>query len=1114
MACPSSMKVKGLNKVGLISAGLWLSFLIAGMIYGQTVSGTLNGRVTDPSKATVPGVTVVAVEEETKARRTTITNEEGFYQIPFAPIGQYSVTFSMPGFKTLVRPHIEVRLNNTTVLDASLEIAAQAEVVTVTGDAPVIDTSGGELKTSFDSRHIDNKPIFDRNMLALAEDIPGFQTNPVSGQNNPTASSGSSVQVNGTGTRSATFQTDGVNNDDSSENQNRQNVNISSIKEFQVLRNSFSAEFGRGAGAVVLVQTKSGTNAFHGDAYWFTRNQIFNAQSYFGNLAGAPKGAIHRHLYGGTIGGPIRKDKIFFFQSVERVSDRGASLGFRDILLPDERTPDPSLSPRDRAWVQGIIDRFPNVAPNFGTRTYTALRGRNYPTQDYSTRIDVPAKANHSLTFRYQFSGQVFDNDDNLIRGEATKQNNRQQNFGSTYTHVFTPRTVGELRFALGRRRTTVNIKDGNDTPIVRFSGLTYPTTLGSSGVYPILRYQTDFQYVYNLSTIISTKHALRLGTDIRRQQLNDRADQFSRGFWTFGVTPGYNSVQNFLRGFVSSYQRSWGPNFLGNRMGEFNFYVQDDWKARRNVTLNFGARLETVLRIKEVNQLLDYGYGNNNYIEPRFGFAWTPSVRDGLLRKILGNPGRFVVRGGGGFFHGRIYQSVFSQNGASVRFNPPNALTQAYTDVAANTETPYGIAGPGDPTGGFIFTPGTAPSVRYSPTLVDPGLRMPYTEQWNVTVERELPYKLALTVSYVGNRGIGLLFFDSTNRAEFPIRAPNDPRVSAPNRGVMMDCLITAPVTGDPDYDQRLQDYQNPPAGCISLAQLRVNDRRPDPRYSAVTRIYNGAWSYYHGLQLTLTKRYSHGLYVSGNYTWSKVIDTGSEATFTGLDAGSSPNGKDSARYMRGLGLFHQAHRLVINYSYRLPFFTQAPSLMQQIFGGWLIGGTTAFSTGNPFTIIAGYDLNADGVGGDRPNLVNPAILGASIDNARRDPNRPCNAGDPRACPQVSQGRILPGDIYPNAATPASQRYFVPGLENQGNLGRNTFFTHGQNNWDFQISKAFRIREGHSLTVRMELYNLFNRVRWDYPNRSALNVESIFLRITDQRNGPRTGQFSLRYIF
>ncbi|PYV14344.1 MAG: hypothetical protein DMG07_12170, partial [Acidobacteria bacterium] len=272
-----------------------------------------------------------------------------------------------------------------------------------------------------------------------------------------------------------------------------------------------------------------------------------------------------------------------------------------------------------------------------------------------------------------------------------------------------------------------------------------------------------------------------------------------------------------------------------------------------------------------------------------------------------------------------------------------------------------------------------------------------------------------------------------------------------------------------------------------------------------AILRIFNGSWSYYNGLQVSLLKRYASGFALNANYTLSKAIDTGSEMTATGLDQGSSTNGTNSAAALRGLSLYNQFHRAVINYSYRVPFLKQYNPLVRSVLGGWQLAGTTTFSTGNPFTVTAGYDLNADGSTSDRPNLVNPAVLGASIDNARLDP---------ATGRQVSQAHVKTGDIFPNASVPTTQRIFLPGGGYQGNLGRNTFFAHGADNWDIQFSKSFRIREGHQLNVRMEFYNLSNRVQWGFPNRSALNAESTFLQITGQRNGPRTGQLVLRYTF
>jgi hypothetical protein len=413
---------------------------------------------------------------------------------------------------------------------------------------------------------------------------------------------GSSVNFNGTGTRGATFQVNGVNNDDSSENQNRQGVNVSTIAEVQVLTNSSTAEFGRGYGAVVLVQTKSGTNAFHGDTYWFHVNSGTTANEFFRNAAGrnargqpiAPVPVQRRHQYGFTGGGPIIKDSLFFFGSFDQVKNGGFLGRTVDILLPNERTPDPSVTnPADRAWIQSIIDRFPNTLPNnpaAGRRAWTTTRRFSFPDEDYSGRVDWKAGSKDNFVFRYQFSHQ-FRTATDVVRGEQADQNNRQQNFGATWTHVYSARQVGELRWAVGRRRTLVDIADGNNTPIVRFGATPNPSIIGNAGGFPIHRLQTDFQYVYNHQLMLGPKLTLKAGTDIRLQQLNDLADNFSRGFWTFTTALGQSAYQNFLHGVVDTFQKGYGPFNLGNRIKESNFYIQNDLKVRRNLVFNLGLR-------------------------------------------------------------------------------------------------------------------------------------------------------------------------------------------------------------------------------------------------------------------------------------------------------------------------------------------------------------------------------------------------------------------------------------------------------------------------------------------------------------------------------------------
>lgn len=1107
-----------IRKTTIVSAMLLIS--LTATLSAQTVTGTLQGKITDQSGAILPGVSVAAKNTDTGAERRTLTNDLGFYQMPFLPLGRYDVTAEMSGFKTLVRKDIEITLNQTTVVDMKLEVSPVQETVTVTGEAPAINTTSGEIKRSIPDQLITDKPSLSRNFLEYVGLLPGFQVSPISGQNNPTLSSGSSVNFNGTGSRGATFQIDGVNNDDSSENQNRQNVNLSAIKEFQVITNNYAAEFGRGFGTVVLVQSKSGTNDYHGDLYYLHRNGGVAANSFFRNQAGQRRPPFIRHQYGFTFGGPIQKDKLFGFGSFEGIKIPGQQSITRDVLLPSDwssRLPCPNPTPRrpcvdpndpfrgqKEAFIQNIIDRFPAVLPNAflnvaDNRAYITTIRVKQPQEDFSTRIDWNLSEKNYFFFRYQYSHQFFGSDD-FIRGEQAVQNNRQQNFGLTATHVFSPKTVGEFRFALGRRRTLVDIAGGNDTPIVRFSGTQFPSIIGNAGAFPIHRFQTDFQYVFNVSTFFGAKHNFKVGADIRRQHLNDLADNFSRPFYTFIGGDGFTPYQNFLRGVVQTFTQGFGPFDNGYRMFEYNSYVQDDYKVTPNFTLNLGFRYELVTAPKEVQDRVllgipgffdgrgDRKISASHNFEPRFGFAYSPAFQSGWIARLTGGPGRFSVRGGYGMFHGRVFQSIFSQGGANVRTNPPNAALIGLPRGNYEVDAPLGR--------NFVFTPGL-PSTRVSLALVDPGLGMPYTHQWNLTVERQLPGDVAFNIGYVGTRGIGLLFYDWMNRAEFPFVAPNHPFVSPQFRGVLFNQV-------DPNLAN-----SNPPPGSISIEQPRINERRPDPRWSTVTMVTNGSWSYYHSLQVSASKRFSHGLSFILSYTLSKSIDTAAEATFVGEgDINAAPSRPLGARSLRGLSRFDSRHRFTLTYSYLLPFFRAQEGVIGRILGGWQVAGITSFVSGNPFTISPGYDYNADGIGGDRPLLLDPSVLGRSVDH-----------------PDRSRSQLPPTAFLPGVVDPTTGRAtypFAPGTANLGTLGRNTFFMQGTNNWDIGVYKNFKVRERHMLVFRTELFNAFNRTQFAQPSLALTRGEDIragqisplFGTIGGQRNAPRQIQFALRYVF
>ena len=501
------------------------------------------------------------------------------------------------------------------------------------------------------------------------------------------------------------------------------------------------------------------------------------------------------------------------------------------------------------------------------------------------------------------------------------------------------------------------------------------------------------------------------------------------------------------------------------------------------------------------------HGPRRRSYIDPRIGFAWSPNPAGGFLEKLTGGSGNTSLRGGFGIFHGRVYESIYSQIGASSRFNPPNAATLSFSNP--NEEV-------ADPTFGYVFAPGP-PKSQVSLTYSDPNLHMPYTEQWNLTLERQLPGRAALQASYVGNRGIGLLFYNWGNRAQFPIVSTQPAAYGGVPQGIFTGVNFN-------QIDPNLFD-SNPPPGQISLTQPRTNARRPDGRYSSLLIVSNASWSYYNALQVTYTQRAFKGMNLQANYSWSKNIDTGSEATSVGTgDINAAVSQYSSARSLRGNSRLAQPQRLVLAYVYELPFFKSqkgpasfgalAP-VVGRVLGGWRLSGDTTFASGNPFTVLLGYDLNGDGIGGDRPFIVDPKILGRSVDNARINPATGL---------QYAQS-VLPFSAFlPSPADAAAKNWpWYPGTRIVGNLGRNTFWTNGQNNWDFAIIKDVRLAgERHHLTFRAEMYNLTNRIQFDLPAFVSLvdtgvpgyQLQTNLGKITNQRNSPRNMLMLLKYTF
>ena len=564
----------------------------------------------------------------------------------------------------------------------------------------------------------------------------------------------------------------------------------------------------------------------------------------------------------------------------------------------------------------------------------------------------------------------------------------------------------------------------------------------------------------------------------------------------------------------MTTYQRGYGPFFLENRLREYNFYVEDNWKITRNLTFNLGYRYEYVAAPREAENRISYGFSDDkDNHEPRVGFAWSPNFKNGVLGMLFGETGQSSIRGGYGIYHGRLFQSVFSQSGATVRFNPPNAFFYNQSGTATALFNPTNLA---DPTNGFVFNPGPQ-NIRHAEAHIDPNLEMPYTQQWSLSYERELPLKSSLRLTYSGNRGIGLVRY---NLGNLPLNNPNGVLVAnhpnnAPN--------VLYNLTGLPADDPRRVDVRGQtlrpaadvqcagtgflpnaptnalcpvpvPIGPYEYSRLlpRLNERRPDGRFTTNTLVANGAWSYYNGLQIEWKKRLSYNFSFSAAYTWSKALDTNSEATFVGAGDTNS-NGPDT-RLSRALSRFHTPHRFTFFATYQSPFFNKRTDFVGQLLGGWNLSIVWKRSHGTPFTIINsnGFgDLNFDGFTEIRPVIVEPEILFRRINN----PN--------------TSIQLLPREAF-RAPTVSDYGCCI--------LGRNTFYGDGVNNVDLSLYKTFRLpfgeKSNHRIAVRADFFNAFNKVQYGFPDVNLANA--TFGRISTEATGysPRTIQLSLRYIF
>jgi hypothetical protein len=1067
----------------------------------QATSGTISGVVTDERQSAIPNATVTARNVGTNESRATNVDSEGRYRFPNLPVGNYEITVQANGFAKLVRSGIELLLNQDAVVNAVLKPSALEEVVTVAENASLLNTTNSEVSTRFDTKRLSELPLAtNRNVLNAALSAAGVSQ---LGSGQVDFAQGTNFSVNGMRLRSNNFMFDGQDSNDPSVAGSQQPINNPDVvQELRLVTNQFAAEYGRAAGSVVNIITKSGTNGFHGSAFLFNNNEVFNARSNLDKAAkfnDAPR--RNESQFGGTLGGPIIKDKTFFFGSYQRWTDRRLGAGATISGVPTEagRQVLQQLvgdSPQVAALLKFLPAALtPNSDPNSNKALFSpnvnancnptspapgvpapppdpscvpvelgSLTGANsiaFNNNQWSARID------HRFSEKNQINGRYFINDQTSVGdGQATPQGlgnvvpSRNQSANIGLTSVLSSSLVNEARIAYQRFGSTTSAQtpSSQDIPSIEINqlGLTginasgSRTAIGLAVNLPQFRFNNTYQIIDNLAWTKGS-HATKFGIDFRRVQVK------SFFFPTIRGSLAYRNLETFVDDVALSAVIN-KPVPGGQEIQYYNwydyfFYAQDEWKVTQNFTLTYGLRYETpgnsIDSLVPISDKIVAANGGNQ------GYAFTPVPKRDMnnFQPRLGfnwNPrtsdGGIIGRltGGdklvvrGGYSRTNDYGFININLNIASAFPFVAALSPSVVGAFANLQTAQ-------------FNPATNP-LTVTRTIVADDFRSPYADQYSLEIQRELAKDWVARIGYVGTKG-GALFQTVDGNPRQPTTAKFD---------------STAPV-GSP-----------------------ANPLRVDPTHGIIRLRCNCASSIYHSLQASLEKRLSRNFSAGLHYTWSSFIDDASDI-FNPQPQGEFALPQDSFNRSadRGRSSYDRPHRFTGNFVYEFPFFRDQQKLAGHFLGGWQANALFTLQSGTPFTVFNGDDPTGALNG-----------IGALVGNAIR-PNLNTNLDlSSMTIPEILQA----GGASLFSPLPAS------GVR-VGNVGRNTLRGDGIANLDFGVIKNTRIIEGHNVQFRAEFYNATNTRNFGTPN-TMLNSGANFLNQWATNGGNRRIVMALRYTF
>ena len=1051
---------------------------------GQVTGAGIHGSVRNQVGESVVGARVTAVNMGTNQSRTTTTDDEGRYRLPSLAIGTYEVTVDADKYQANVQ-QVTLRVNEDAAVDAELQAAGSTEQTTVVGvSSPMTETTTSVLGLVIENKQIMELPLNGRNFLQLGSLVANVNSTPALRSGAEGGARNGPFAVAGQRDRSLTFLVDGVDNTDSLSGSLTARFSVDSIQEFKMITSLGAAEYGYHSGGTINIITRTGSNDFHFGLFEFFRNNKLNSPNYFEKVVGRDASPFSNNQFGGSVGGPIRKDSTFLFANYEGQRLRAGSAQFSNVPLETERR-GIFKNPFTGANVQLPVDPvsaellrryvpLPNAQTKYGNFIGSPILTARH---DFAiARLDQLLSGDDLLNVRYYVSDSNTLNPINLefvklnalskfpsIPGFGVIDRTRTQNLAIAHTHNFSVRTINDLRFGYNRylldqlpqnqdKPSDLGFTGVEGTKGIYFMGINGMTSLG--GVpYPIYNRVTNYHVSDSISHMLGG-HALKGGGDMRFIDQSQKFFTPGMGSMAFlGFASGISPIADFVMGvpfFSFQFRRPIdGPMSYKT----FGLFFQDDYQLTRSIVLNLGARYElTTVLDSPTHKLTNYSFkrglftpgvnsdtglyrGDHNNIAPRIGFAWS-----------ITPDGRTVLRGGYGFFYDSIVHSLASQ------LNGQNPADGAFTAISLAPSGPGKLAGTFEPA---TMLPLGGPSMAY-----DENLRTPYAQQFNLTLQREFGRSTVASVGYVGTKGTHLIDSRNINQAIYI------PGVDA--NGVPLS------------------------------TPFNVESRRPSQLYhltptpvSSIDQIGSGASSIYHSLQATVNRRLSRGFSVLGAYTWSKSIDDAADPFgFTG-DSGGAQNNYD-IRSERARSVFDIAHQVTIGATYELPF--QGNEWVK----GWQLNSALTYRTGQPFSLLLGYDTSLTGGFLTRPNYA-PGVF---------------NVKDG----QVTLNRT--GPLDPFTGLPAA---IIPATGQFGTLGRNSFNGQRYKNVDLSVVKSTRLGEKLSLQTRFEMFNLFNTTNLALPERRLTDpFFGLSSRTQDVAGGvpgiggggPRTVQIALRLTY